>query len=518
MLSATTLINQRLRARLKARTEARAAAAEAARRRPIPLAARRDPVVAAEEVFGLTVWSRQREILSAARAHERVTVRSGHKVSKSTSAAVLAWWFTFDPAERPKARAILSAPTGRQVSEIVWREIVDLHARATRRGYRLPAPGKRPGTGARWGDGREIVGFTISDGEPEAIAGFSGGHLLFILDEASGIDDRVFEALDGNSAAGARFFLISNPTRTSGAFYRSHQPGSDYEPLHIDSRDSPNVTGEATIPGLATPAWVAKMEAKYGADSLFCRVRVGGEFPSAADDEIFGAELLRAARVRHAELVEGDDEGPLDLGLDVAGFGGDENILAARRGRRFLPFIRLAPGESHEIAARVIRAVRTLRRSPHERPRLKIDANGVGAGVYSVLVSDGFEFEGEVFRPREEVVAIPVNAGSSADDDCTYANLRAELYFNLRDFLRDDGSLPPDALLDEELGVARYALDRYNRILVAPKKDQRKVLGRSPDRGDAAMLCAYEGGAQRGEITPAPPPDIDTAWSDRHGF
>ena len=103
------------------------------------------------------------------------------------------------------------------------------------------------------------------------------------------------EIVAGNvaTAEGARFLLISNPTRTSGAFYNSHQPRSDYHRLHIDSHDSPNVTGEASIPGLASPGWIAKMEAKYGRDSLFCRVRVRGEFPSGADDEVFGAELVR---------------------------------------------------------------------------------------------------------------------------------------------------------------------------------------------------------------------------------
>jgi hypothetical protein len=255
-----------------------------------------DPAVYAEQVFGLVVWSRQREVLQAVRDHDRVSVRSGHKVSKSTSAAVVGWWFTSDPQARPGARAIISAPTGRQVDEVIWREVKALHVRATKRGYRLPAPGKRPGTGVRWGDGREMIGFTIDDGHPEAIAGFSGAHLLFELDEASGVDRRVFEALDGNAAAGARFFLISNPTRTDGGFYDSQQPGSDYYPLHIDSCDSPNITGEAVVPGLATRPWVDAMEKKYGPDSLFVAVRVHGQFPAGADDEVFGGQLVRGRR------------------------------------------------------------------------------------------------------------------------------------------------------------------------------------------------------------------------------
>lgn len=481
---------------MKARTERRAAR----RARVISSASLVDPARFAEEVFGLTVWSKQRDVLRAARDHDRVSVRSGHKVSKSTSAAVLAWWYTADPVHRPAARAIITAPTGRQVSEIIWREILALHARAKQRDFALPVPGGRPGTGVRWGDGREIVGFTIDDGQPEAIAGFSGANLLFILDEASGINDRVFEALDGNAAAGARFFLISNPTRTSGAFFESHQLGSDYFALHISSEASPNVTGEARIPGLATREWVERMVAKYGRDSLFVAVRVRGEFPASADDEIFGAALVRSAAERDVPA-----EGPGVAGLDVAAFGGDTNVLAFRRGRRVLPLIRLDAGDSAAVAGQALRALRRLRASGEIVP-VYIDANGVGFGVWSLLAGDGFEWDDEHFVPRDEVVAVAVMASEAATDP-TYANRRAEMHFHLREQLALDLALPQDRVLDEELRALKYQLDPQGRILAMPKKKLRALLERSPDAADAVMLAALDPPAPR-EI-PAPPPHID---------
>lgn len=487
MLNLTSLINQRIKAKLKARAEKRSQV----RAKVISPEALADPAVYAEEVFGLTVWSRQREVLTAGRDAERVSVRSGHKVSKSTSAAVLGWWYTSDPVRRPEARAIVTAPTGRQVEEVIWREVKALHQRALRRGYRLPAPGKRAGTGVRWGDGREFLGFTIDNAQPEAIAGFSGAHLKFIIDEASGVEDAVFEALDGNAAAGATFFLISNPTRTSGAFYDSQQAGSDYRRLHIDSCDSPNITGECSIPGLATQGWVDKMVAKYGADSLFVAVRVHGQFPSAADDEIFGGELVRAAMA-----FEAPADGPLVAGLDVAAFGGDSNRLAPRRGGRVLPLIVLEPGDSAATAGRALRALRALRTEDERRrailPVVNIDANGVGFGVWSALAGEGFTWDEEEFHPTEECTAVAVNTGEAADDSESYANLRAELHFAARDRLREGASLPADDELSEDLRAPRYSLDRYNRILVEPKLKVRARLGRSPDSGDAVLLSFVE--------------------------
>lgn len=452
-------------------------------------------------MFGLTVWSRQREVLTAARDHDRVSVRSGHKVSKSTSAALLAWWFTLDPDERPRARSILTAPTARQVREIVWREVKDLHARAARRGYRLPLPGDNPGTGVRWGDGRELVGFTIDESRPEDIAGFSGANLLFILDEASGIDDQVFEALDGNAAAGARFFLISNPTRTSGAFYDSQQPGSDYERLRISSTESPNVTGEAAIPGLATPEWVAKMREKYGAGSLFEAVRVNGEFPSGADDEVFGGALVRESMRR--ELPAGsDDAEPLVCGLDVAEFGGDANVLAPRRGRRHGPLLRLGQGDAFAVAGQTLRAVRKMKR-PGERPMVNVDATGVGAGVVAALSAESFTWDGEVFRPRTEVVVTAVKTGAGARDAKVYANLRAELHFVLKEHMKV-AALPDDRELDEDLRAPRYQLDRDGRILVEPKLKIRGRLGRSPDAGDAVILSIAPASTATYPVAPRP--------------
>lgn len=430
-------------------------------------------------------------MLTAGRDAERVSVRSGHKVSKSTSAAVLGWWYTSDPAARPAARAIVTAPTGRQVEEVIWREVKALHARALRRGYRLPTPGKRAGTGVRWGDGREFLGFTIDNGQPEAIAGFSGAHLKFIIDEASGVEDAVFEALDGNAAAGATFFLISNPTRTSGAFYDSQQPGSDYRRLHIDSCDSPNITGEAAIPGLATRAWVEKMEAKYGPDSLFVAVRVHGEFPTSGDDEIFGGELVRAAMAFTAEA-----DGPLVAGLDVAAFGGDSSRLAPGRGRRGLPLVVIESGDSPAVAGRTLRALRALRTEEERRrgvlPVVNIDANGVGFGVWSLLAGEGFTWDDEAFEPTAECKAVAVNTGEAADDPESYANLRAELHFAAKERLREGASLPDDEDLSQDLRAPRYSLDRYNRIVVEPKLKIRARLQRSPDAGDATLLRFYE--------------------------
>ncbi len=110
--------------------------------------------------------------------------------------------------------------------------------------------------GLQMADGREIVGFSTDS--PERMSGISGANLLFILDEASGIPEPIFEAVEGNRAGGAKVIMFSNPTSTSGTFYEAfHRKRNFWHTIHISAEESPNVTGgQISIPGLATAEWV----------------------------------------------------------------------------------------------------------------------------------------------------------------------------------------------------------------------------------------------------------------------
>ena len=79
------------------RSDLRAALAEQMRARthvawPSPRY-RDDPVRFFREVLGVDPWHKQIEIIQAVRAHKRVAVKSGHKVSKSHTAAGIARGF-----------------------------------------------------------------------------------------------------------------------------------------------------------------------------------------------------------------------------------------------------------------------------------------------------------------------------------------------------------------------------------------------------------------------------------------
>lgn len=448
---------------------------------------RTTPVEFAREVLGLRLWSRQEEILRAAFEHPRVAVRSGHKIGKSTSAAVLALWFASDPEQRPGARVVMTSSSARQVRTILWRELRRLYRPAKERlGGELH---KVPDAGLVWDDGREILGFSTD--EPEKMAGVSGAHVLFIVDEASGVPEEIFEAIEGNRAGGARLVLFSNPTRTSGAFFDAFNSKRQFwRGLKVSSEEAAAVT--PPIPGLATQAWITEKAEEWGRESPIFAVRCRGDFPEQGECAVIALAAIEAARARR-DARETAANGSLDVGVDVARFGDDETVVALRRGTHAFPLRTIVNGDGPDTAGRVLEVVSQSLRGD-ESVQIKVDVIGVGASVFDALR--------RTVPKGVEVVAVNVaeNATSRGPDgEEKYARLRDQLWFALRDWLRDGGELPDDGKLEVELLAPEYAFDARGRYVVESKDETKRKLGRSPDRADALALSIFS--PQRVEYT-----------------
>jgi len=141
------------------------------------------------------------------------------------------------------------------------------------------------------------------------------------VDEASAVPEQVFEAAAGSmSGHSASTILISNPTRNSGLFYKTHHDlASDWFRMHVSCLNIPLVSSD----------FVSQIKATYGEESNAFRIRVLGEFALADDDTLIPAELVDGA-IRRDITAGGDD--PLVYGLDVARFGSDRTALVKRKG------------------------------------------------------------------------------------------------------------------------------------------------------------------------------------------
>ena len=472
------------------------------------------PVPFAEEVLGVTLWSRQQEVLEALARSRRVAVKSGNGLGKDFMAAVAVLWYLHchDPAI-----VLSTAPTFRQVRHVLWRQI--------RRLYR-PAADTLGGRllETRWELAENRYALGLSADGADQFQGFHCENVLVVVDEAEGVEEEIYDAVDAvMTSRNPRLLLIGNPTGTEGTFHRAfHQDRGIYETFTISALESPNVVaGRVEIPGLVTAEWVEERRIAWGEGSDRYRSRVLGEFPARGDDILIAMEDIEAAvydigmdgqdgRDFGMFLGDGDVSGgvgatgrsPLRddpfgvflpggypspqpsptrgegvhgrvvIGVDVARFGSDRSVVLARRGNRVVSIQAFERIDTMATAGQVIVAARE-----HRPDAVNVDAIGIGAGLADRLREQG-------------VPARAVNVAEKPRRDRTCLNLRAEGYQSLAHRFRDRRiRIPRDAELIAELATLRYEYDSRGRLLMESKDSIRRRGAPSPDKADALMLA-----------------------------
>lgn len=465
-----------------------------------------DPVKFCYNVLGFEPWHKQVEILESVRDHDRVGIVSGHKTGKSRSAAALGlWWYcSFEDS-----RCVMSSTTARQVDQILWRELRMMRARSGRcvackaadpEGFLIPAPcehsaiiegelGDLARTGLKSHDFREIVGFTAR--EAEAVAGISGSKLLFILDEASGIPDVIFEAIEGNRAGGAKIVMFSNGTRNEGEFFEAfHSKSNLYHTISVSSEETPNaVSGKMLIPGLATRAYVEEKKEEWGERSAQYIIRVKGGFALGEDSKIFSTHTIVESEKRWHEA---SDAGRLFIGLDPAGETGtgDDSAMSARRGLKHI-LLQVRKGLNDEAhLAWILQTIDALS-LPRETPVVVIDREGkIGSDLHIRLQQ---YLEQEEFRHAPPFELVSVRASDKAQRrPHIYDRQRDELTKNLAEWVESGGAVMTDTKLAKELHQPQWIASRNGKNKVTPKDEIKKAIGRSPDRYDSLALAVWE--------------------------
>ena len=304
---------------------------------------------------------------------------------------------------------------------------------------------------------------TARKGESEGLQGFHATFLLWIVDEASGVSDEVFEVIEG-SLTGEDYLRIymANPTRTVGEFYNTHNKNKRMWKTHtFNAEESENVS----------PGSIERKKEKYGEDSDAYRVRVLGEFPKTNTDALFTADEIWGAMKLTPEDV--DKTGAFTYACDVARFGTDSSVRTKKKGFNIYDMKSYENLSTMEYANILANDMEKEAKLPDA---VFIDTIGVGAGVMDRLKERGYK-------------SIDANVSMKADELDVYYNKRAEMYFNLREFIRRGGSIPEDEELAEELQVITYTYSENNgKILLMKKAEIKEELGRSPDKSDSVAL------------------------------
>lgn len=437
---------------------------------------RLDPDWFFTEVLGASLWEKQREIVISVRDNVRTAVRSSNATGKTFTEAQLALWFL---SAFPPAVVIDTAPTHRQVENQFWREFRRAYKKA-----KLPLGGRLLKTQFNIDENWFAIGFTSKTGEDglEAFQGWHADHILVIVDEASGVHPRVFEAIQGALAGGkvVRVLYCGNPTRNTGDFAEAFKDPL-FHKIHVSSFDVPNVKeGRMVVTGLASREWVEAMRSRYGEEHDTYRVKVLGEFPRKDSDTVIALDLVEAAIGADRELY-GDEE---IIGLDPARFGSDEAYFVHRKGNKARVLEVVDKSDTMVLAGK---AKVWLKKYPEAR--MRVDIIGVGAGTFDRL------------REQPDVAGRVdgVNVALPAVDSEEYLNIRSEGWYDMGSWLRD-AVLVPHADW-HQLTQPKYKITSRGQKQLESKEDMRKRGVKSPGAGDALALTFQqpsEGGQSLG--------------------
>lgn len=433
---------------------------------------REDPSIFFNDYLGVSFWEKQIEICHSVRDHSKTAVKSCHGSGKTFGAAHIALWFLY---AFPPAIVIDTAPTGRQVKNQFWREFRKAHANA-----KVKLGGKMNTMDFTIDEDWFALGFSTLTSE-ESVAkfqGWHGKHLLFIIDEASGVSPFVFQAIEGAMSGGAvvRLLMIGNPNNNTGEFADAFKD-PDVNKITISAFDTPNlIAKEVVLVGLVTPQWVETMRRKYGENSDIWRVRVEGNFPLKNSDTLINIDVVESAINAEREAY-GEDEW---IGLDPARKGNDPAAFVYRKGNYAKVLEKIDKCDTMELSGK---AVRYLRDFPNAK--MKIDIIGLGVGIFDRLR--------EIPSVKNRVYG--VNSASPAYNPDEYINIRAEGWDTVKDWLRD-------AILEQhedwvELASPKYKFTSRGAIQLESKEDMEKRGVASPNVGDALALTfqrATEGG------------------------
>jgi len=439
------------------------------------LALRNDPETFVSHVIGATPQKWQADALRAIAANDKVAIRSGHGVGKT---AFLSWLILWWLLTRYPTKIVATANTAHQLNDVLWTE-VDKWARKMPEGFRSQLDFKSDKISLN-GSSDSFCAFRTSRREnPEALQGFHSENMLFVLDEASGIDEQVFIVGEGAmSTRGAKTVMTGNPTRAEGFFYEAFHANRDqWECMRVSCEDGDYVD----------PKFVADMAAKYGEDSNTYRVRVAGEFPTQSDDVLVPLHLVESATRRD---IEPSPTTPVVWAVDVARFGGDRSALCKRQGHVILEKCKTWQNKDLMELAGII--LTEYEATPFMmRPQsIFIDSIGVGGGLADRLA--------ELDLPA---IGIAVSESPSLKE--RFTRLRDELFWKAREwFEARDCQIPNDEALIAEITSVRYKYQSSGKLKIESKDEMKKRGMRSPDVADAFVLTfAQEGASAAGHTS-----------------
>lgn len=468
------------------------------------------------------LYKEQVEVLYSVRDNEETYVPAGNQLGKDFISAYCALWFF---CSRRPARVVTTSVQYNQLNDVLWGEIrraLDtckinlplrynhMHIRQVdRNGKDVPLC--------------ELVGQCVNKGES-----LLGRHLpsdiprtLAIFDEASGIDNSVYESAD---TWAHRKLVIGNPYPCSNFFFQGVTKGdlkneeeNNYhrKVIRIRALDSPNVrlaqaeienkkkpSHKTLVPGVVS--WRKYCSRRKLWDKIRQCIGLDAEFYLGAETLVCPPEWLN--RAEEIASRNRDHKGKHTLGVDSAQ-GGDNTAFAvsSMQGLRYLESLKTP--DTSVITGKTVALMQRFRIKPKD---VLFDAGGGGKQHVDRLRKNGYNvrliaFGGSATPRKKRGLTTIEQRERDEETKYVYKNRRAELYGCLRIVLDPDedyefGIPAEEDYLRRQLAPIPLLYDEEGRMWLPPKTKRNKdstvetlidIIGHSPDEADALALSVF---------------------------
>lgn len=473
---------------------------------------------------------------SRARADKYIAIRSGNGLGKTKVCAWIALKMLYESED---TCVITTAPTARQVEQLLWGEI--------RQSFRLSKtqlPGRDLMTSIKLAEKWFAAGYTAKVRKGDASAtGFQGTHskrVIVIVDEATDVPEEIWQAIKRITLGPHdKVIAIGNPTDPASYFARLQEfkrPDSTplWRILTLSGENHPNVVyhDPEIILGAVTEEWIEDLLHESGSrDSALFRSAVLGLFPTDNPDALIKLSWLIRAQLRYEEIAAAggakeDRKGECGA-IDVAGTGSDLTVVSKiSNGVWSLPNIVHRKGTPKEGDQRspwhqgqdVDAAIELARDFLDSNPKVRtlvVDDTGIGGGCTAGLRA--LQRKGKIPKYRttdgreREVFIMPINFGAAPLRPSKYDIMKDELWWELRESFRlhNDLAIPPEHELAKyrfprgtnlraQLTAPIYMLGPGGVILVLDKRGAHNKIeatknlpAKSPDIAHSMMLANF---------------------------
>lgn len=415
----------------------------------------------------------------------RIAVKSGQGPGKTKCSGLIGLWLML---RDPWCKVIVTAPTMRQCKD-AWHAEAKLTMRNadprlndmfefTNTG--IGVMGQKP---ADWGC------LLVTSTNPENAAGQHRKDMHIIAEEASGIHPEIMQQYMGTlSNPNGILLQIGNPTSRDCYFFDCFNSIRDMWDCYTWNAE------ETPASDWFSPTRNYQLAQEFGRNSDVYRIRVLGEFPHSDPNCIMSSDDVQACMVGGAGGASSDhllrcsliNPRVKQFGIDLARFGGDENVVLRRSGNAIVEkWWQSRVDPIHAI--RQAFKMQVVAGWRDDEVRYVADAGGMGQGIMHVIR--------EARKPLEEFQSHHKSPTSS------YGNRISQSYFHLGGLLKGrHAALPFDNQMLKQLCTRQYFTNLKGKLVIESKDDYMKRGHDSPDRADGAVLAFVDGSRSGGNV------------------